>query len=91
MRECAAILIVFLYLIPNLIRKTVPGSCPDLILGELLIPDNPIYHMKILDLLAWRRKELVNIVHIPHYLCILKGACLVGILNIIIYLLEVLI
>ena len=56
MRECTIILVLVLYLLLRQSRKYVPCHHLDLILGELLVPENPICLMKLPDLLAWRVK-----------------------------------
>ena len=47
--------------------------------------------MIILTLIAWREEKVVHIFHQPYLLCVLKDTYLVDLLNVILYVPEVLI
>ena len=91
MGESSVILIIVLYLLPHCRRKAIPGFYKDILLSKSLVPDGLIWLMIILSRIDWRRKQSVHIVHIPYPVCIMKDTYLVGLLNIILYVLIVII
>ena len=71
--------------------KTITCCFLDLIIDKILFPKNTIHLMKPLSLIACRWNELIQIIHPPHLLCILKYHNLIWLLYDVLNVLEIII